>query len=148
MAVKRVVPVPVRVNDPEPEMMPANSVVPVAVEATEMVPELAMAPVRVVSPEPARLRVPALEMVFSRTVASLRFSLSVPPVRVMAPDPRDPDVDPDPICRVPADTVVTPEYEFAPVRVVVPVPEWVNEPVPEMAPATVMAEVEAKFSEP
>ena len=79
-------------------------------------------------------------MIVSAMVTSSLRSKTRAVSSVTPPIPREPVVPPSSICSVPPEIVVAPEYELAPVRLVVPEPCWSTEPVPSIALGIVRSE--------
>ena len=63
---------------------------------------------------------PVPEIALATVKLLLRLKINAP-LLVMDPEPITPVVEPEPICRVPAEIVVVPEWVFAPVKTTVPV---------------------------
>ena len=94
-------------------------------------------------PLPTWVTEPVPEIALATARASVRLNNSSPLFATLPP-PSEPVVPALPICNAPAEIVVVPAYVFAPVRVVVPEPTCVTEPVPEIALATDRALVRLK----
>ena len=116
--------------------VPAN-----APEATVSVPaETSVAPVKSLAavsvrlPVPSFVKAPAPVILLAKVRSSLRLMANVPAL-VMSPAATEPDVPPLPSCSVPAEIVVPPPKVLAPVRMSVPGPDLVSEPLaPEITP--------------
>ncbi len=104
----------------------------------------------------ARVSVPAADLVNEPvpeiTLAKLRLSerlISRIPELAMAPAPREPVVEPAPICSLPAEIVIAPPNVLAPVRMSVPAPDLVRVPLaPEITPPKVPALTVRAVEEP
>ena len=103
-------------------------------------PETVMKALNINVPVCIKLTCPAPPTLVAKVEPVARLSASVAPLDVtiglhLGAAAIVPDV-PLPICSVPAETVV-PAYVLAAVSVVVPVPDWVTPPAPEMTPEAV-----------
>ena len=87
-------------------------------------------------PAPCCETEPVPLIAFATVSALLRLKMSAP-LSVTAPAPSVPVVLPEPICSVPALTVVVPAYVLLPVRIVVPAAFWMNAPEPLITPEAV-----------
>lgn len=97
---------PTRARRPEPRAA-LDGMASVAPLSTTTPPVNKLTPDRVVTPEPLMLTAPAPAIALAMVTLSERLKARVP-LLVTAPAPREPDVPPLPICKVPALMVVAP----------------------------------------
>ena len=145
---------PVRIATPAPVLVrpkvaplmmpPSVSCVPATLSVLEAPNETA--PVRLLVPVEAMSVPPLSASVSAPTSASRRSSEA--PLATVVPAAVVPRPESSVTAKVPAETVVAPEYVFTPSSTVVPVPACSNVPVPSIAPATVSVPVRLKMSAP
>ena len=100
-----------------------------------------MAPDKVSVPAPDFVTVPVPDTTPEYVTASLRLKVTFP-VTTMLVVASEPDVEPDPIDTVPAETVSGPTKEFVPVRLSVPVPALVKPPeLADVVPLKIVVEL-------